>query len=100
MKKVFNYVLSVSLLCGNIATTNTISLPFSKKKNYTLEKFETDLDTFKLEQVWLKILNYIENNDTTGTFLDISNLSNLYEFSLAYIDKSNKKALVRKIVNL
>lgn len=60
--------------------------------NYNLEKYQSDIQQYGLTNVWDNILNYllpIENNNIN--FLNISNLSMLYEFGLTIENKLEKK---------
>lgn len=96
MKKVFNYVLSVSLLCGNIATTSTISLPFSKKKNYTLEKFD-EYD----KEIDSMINDILLKTDFSALYRSLEgDLEQLYQklsFLITEMEKSDDKSVEEKI---
>ncbi len=59
--------------------------------NYTLEDYCNDVIENGLKTVWDKINYYVLNYNCKNSFLDVSNVDELYEIGLVLIDKKQKK---------
>ncbi len=76
-------------------STDKISIPYefkNKLKNYNLDMYISDVNTFGLEKTWNYICQYVINNvEELPNFLNIDNFGELYEIGLALQDKMLKK---------
>ena len=63
----------------------------SKLKNYSLEYYIKDLETYGLEQTWSYICDYVLTFGENIGFLNVRNFGEMYEIGLAIQDKQQKK---------
>ena len=63
----------------------------SKLKNYSLEYYMKDIETYGLEHTWCYICDYVLTYGESADFLNVRNFSEMYEIGLAIQDKQQKK---------
>ena len=63
----------------------------SKLKNYSLDYYKRDLETFGLEYTWACICDYVLTHGENPNFLHAKNFGDMYEIGLAFQDKQQKK---------
>ncbi len=62
-----------------------------KLRNYSLENYKKDIETYGLENTWTYICEYILTYGENTDFLTIRNFGEIYEIGLAIQDKQQKK---------
>ncbi len=63
----------------------------SKLKNYSLEYYMKDIETYGLEHTWCYICDYVLAYGENVDFLNVRNFGEMYEIGLAIQDKQQKK---------
>ena len=62
-----------------------------KLKNYSLEYYMKDIETYGLEHTWYDICDYVLTYGESADFLNVRNFGEMYEIGLAIQDKLQKK---------
>lgn len=62
-----------------------------KLKNYSLEYYMKDIETYGLEHTWYYICDYVLTYGESVDFLNVRNFGEMYEIGLAIQDKQQKK---------
>lgn len=60
-------------------------------KNYTLKQYKLDIDTYGLSVLWHSLIDYCRFNGNIGDDFDVDNFGELYEYGLAYYNRTDKK---------
>ena len=63
----------------------------SKFKNYSLDHYIKDIETYGIEYTWHYICNYVLTYGENVDFLNVRNFGEMYEIGLAIQDKQQKK---------